>query len=619
MKQSVLRIMLLTLAVGTTFGIVLDPASPEDSKLISTKDLNLEDVEDLNMSDEQKQLLMKNFRAVGKEYLSDASLLTPDRPHPGDVVAVGMEPKSLHLVERTPNLKYYPESRTRQQVHTIVQPLTIMEAKQRLVTQDIQGPKQVIVKEPISLIPNVIEQHADKTVLSAPSALNAPDIGVSPNGQRSMPTIDIPAMNKAVPSLQIEAHPDINMPEIQIGNMDKQLETLQVDAIESHALPEINAPVLEKAVPSIVLPEEEAIPSIGLPNMDRRMDDFTVPTADPTITAMTAPSIDRSFSDFDVNIVDQGAFSDFNVPDQKNDMAAFNVPLARFGDMSHQFDDIRLPNVEEVAEPQLKVINLDDKAAHRLADIQVTNVPHDIRHPQVENVEFPALKAIDVPRPGIADVTFGEIAPLQVPTAHMPPMGLMAKIREPKQLQVSHEQLIAKNQQVIDDHVVFVPNVIVAPGDRIQMPKFRIREPQIRDQDFIFPTRYCPPGEEELMAKKVVVKKPARKVIVVAAPAPEPVVDENPDLDVAIPEEVAADLEVDPMDLVVEEPVDNSDNEGNDFIYDFSFLKDRPNEVADMPNTFRGSRLYLQDNQGNARPYQISSRDIDGALVGSGL
>ena len=609
--------MLLTIVVGTTTAIVLDPASPEDSKLISTKDLNLEDVEDLNMSDEQKQLLMKNFRAVGKEYLSDASLLTPDRPHPGDVVAVGMEPKSLHLVERTPNLKYYPESRTRQQVHTIVQPLTIMEAKQKLVTQDIQGPKQVVVKEPISLIPNVVEEHANKTVLSAPSALNAPDIGVSPNGERSMPTIDIPLMNKAVPSLQIEAHPDVNMPEIQIGNMDKQLETLQVDAIQSHPLPEINVPVLDKAVPSIVLPEEEAIPSIGLPNMDRRMDDFTVPTADPTITAMTAPSIDKSFSDFDVNVVEQGAFSDFNVPDQKNDMAAFNVPLARFGDMSHQFDDIRLPNVEEVAEPQLKVINLDDKAAHRLADIQVTNVPHDIRHPQVDNVEFPALKAIDVPRPGIADVTFGEIAPLQVPTAHMPPMGLMAKIREPKQLQVSHEQLIAKDQQVIDDHVVFVPNVIVAPGDRIQMPKFRIREPQIRDQDFIFPTRYYPPGEEKLMAKKVVVKKPARKVIVVAAP--EPVVDENPDVEVAVPEEVAADLAVDPLDLVVEEPVDASDKEGNDFIYDFSFLKDRPNEVADMPNTFRGSRLYLQDNQGNDRPYQILSRDIDGALVGSGL
>lgn len=609
--------LFLALAMSSTWAIVLDPQSPADSKLISTKDLNLENVEDLNMSDAQKVLLMKNFRQIGKQYLSDASLLTADRPHPGDVLGVGMEPKSLHLVNRTPNLKYFPESGTRQQVHTIVQPLTIMEARQRLVTQDIKGPKQVVVKEPISLIPNVIEQDANRTILSAPSALNAPDIGVSPNGQRSMPTIDIPYMNKAVPSLQIEATPDITMPEIQIGNMNKQLETLVVNPIVSQALPQIDLPNLDKAVPSIVLPEEEAIPSIGLPNMDRRMDNFTVPTADPTMTLMTQPSVDTSFTDFNVNIQDQGAFSNFNVPEQQNDMAAFNVPLARYGDMSMEFDDLRLPNVEEVAEPQLKVIRLDDKAAHRLADIQVTNVPHDIRYPQVDNVEFAGLRAIDVQRPGIADVTFGDIAPLRVPTAYMPPMGLMAKIREPKQLQVSHEQLMARNQQVIDDHVVFVPNVIVAPGDQIQMPKFQIREPRIRDQDFIFPTRWCPPGT--LKAEpEVIVAKPARDMVWIPAPVEE-IVDENPDVDVMVPEEVAADLDVNIDDLIVEEPVDVSNNEGNDFIYDFSFLKDRPNEVADAPNTFRGSRLYLQDNQGNARPYQISSRDIEGQLVGSSV
>ena len=625
MKQAAQFSVLLAFVVCGSLQIFLDP---NNVPFLSTEDLNLEDVSDMNMSNEQKAELMSKFNSLDFDGANQIKLLTPDLAAPGDVTGINLN-KTVHEVERTPNYELTRDHGIIKQIHTIRQPLTIQKANVALVQQDIKGSKQIVVVEPEALLPNIVKVNKDSVKLSAPSALNAPDVTVSPNGKRSMPTIDIPRMQKEVPRLHIEATPDVQMPQIEVERFHKDLPSLVVDPIESKELPSIQVPRLHKQVPSIQLPDTEDIEmaNIGLPNMDREMADFQVPNSNPTLALANVPRTSDQFNDWDVNRVVQGDFSDFSVPDDQNNMENFHVPKARQGDMSFIFDDIRLPNVEEVAGPGLRDINVGDDSFHRLNVIDVENVAHKIYNPQVDNPEFNPLETIDVAAPGIPAFKFDAIAPLVEPNVYIPTVGLKIPVREPKQLQLHHELLLAKNQQKIRDHVVYVPNILLEEPDRIQMNRFPMVEPHNRKQNFIFPMVDCPPGLKPVKTIPVVEKIKGIPVVIfvpVFLLNKKQTVIPHKDVDVMVPEEtnlpsILVDANVDPEDIVdsiIPDDINTGDDDGQEFVYDLSMLKTRDNAIAWEPNMFKGQQLFVRDANGVAKPYRISSKDLGDTIVG---
>lgn len=613
--------------MALSHAIILDNNGDPQLALINTEDLNLENIEDLSMSDAQKRKLMDNFSNLSVNTLNEKTLLTPDIKAPGDVTGVGMEPKSVHVFERTPNLTLIEDKDTVHQIHTIHQPLTVRKAQLDVQRVDIKGPKQITVVEPAALLPNLVEKKTAILKMKAPDALNAPDVKMSPDGFRNPLTIDIPDMQSDLPSLEVEAMPDITMPTIQVDPMNKDLPSLEVTPIDSHALPDIEVPVLKKNVPQIELPEDTPIPSIGLPNMDREMADFDVVKVNPVLANASMPIISDHMNDFNVNIVDQGQFADFNVPDMKNDMESFYVPQRQSGDHNVMFDDIRLPNVVETASPVLKPIDIQ-VAPHRLADINVFNVPHDIRMPQVESPAFKAIPAIEVNAPEINHFKFKPLGPVIEPKVHIPSVGVVHTIIEPEHLTLDHELTLATDQQVIPHHVLYEPHIITDHGSSTQFPVMQINTPRNRDQDFIYNTVYCP--EKNKMVKKKVKKEVKldnveKKYVLVpkiSFPKEEEVEVTQEELDNI--EEDLKSLEVDPEDLVEEtivpeeveeEPVDDEQS----FVYDLSFLKNRPNSVAWSPNAFKGDHIWVLDKEGNAAPYKITTKDLGNKFVGDAL
>lgn len=619
------HLSLFALLAAASLGIILDNDGNPELALISTKDLNLQDVEDLAMSDAQKLKLMENFRNLNIGNLDEGALLTPDTKAPGDVTAVGLEPKSVHMFERTPNLTVVENRDIETQVHRIHQPNTVYKAKLDVQRVDIQGPKQIIVVEPAALLPNLVEKRKEVLKIKAPDAVNAPDVRMSPEGLRSPLTIDIPELQSDLPSLEVEAMPDITMPSIQVDPMNKPLPSLNVEPIESRNLPDIDVPVLKKAVPQIELPEDTPIPGIGLPNFDRKMADIQEVKVNPVLADVALPNISDHMNDFDVNRVVQGDFDDFVVPNMKNDMEVFSVPQRQSGDHDVVFEDIRLPNVVETPAPVLKPIELDVQP-HRIKDINVFNVPHDIRMPQVESPEFQAIPAIQVNAPEINHFMFKPLGPVVEPKVHIPTVGVVHTIIEPKHLTLDHELTLAQEQQVIPHHVLYEPHVIVDHDSMTQMPLMQINTPRNRDQDFIYNTTYCPEDEKKEMKKKVEKKVEKKEKFVLVPKVSFPVVEEEEEeseesVDVAATQEALDNLDLETLDLdpeqLVEEPIieeDTDDEQG--FVYDLSFLKNRPNSVAWEPNEFKGDHIWVLDNSGNAAPYRVSAKDIGDKFVG---
>ena len=622
--KNTFKLSIFLVFLSTSRAILLDRNGDPELALISTKDLNLENIEDLSMSDAQKLKLMQNFKGLNLGSLKTNSLLTPDIKTPGDVTAVGLEPKSVHLFERTPNLTVLEDRDTVHQIHTIHQPLTVRKAKLNVQRVDIQGPKQILVTEPAALLPNLVEKRKAVLKIKAPDAVNAPDVKMSPNGLRSPLTIDIPDLQSDLPSLEVEAMPDINMPSIQLEALSKDLPSLDVTPIESHNLPEIDLPQLNKAVPQIELPEDTPIPSIGLPNFDRDMADFDVVKVNPVLADVNLPQISDHMNDFDVNTVVQGDFSDFNVPDQKNQMESFSVPQRQSGDHDVVFEDIRLPNVVETPSPILKPLEMDVQP-HRLKDINVFNVPHKISMPQVESPAFKAIPAIQVNAPEINHFMFKPLAPVIEPKVQIPSVGVVHTIIEPQHLELNHELTLATQQQVIPDHILYEPHIV--SGHQTQFPVMQINTPRNRNQDFLYNTVYCPEDEKK-MVKLDNVEAPVKPKFVLVPKVSFPEIEEPVEVEEPVEEPVEEEVEItqddldnldletldlDPEALVEEEP----EEDDQDFVYDLSFLKNRPNTVAWSPNNFKGDHIWVMDKDGNAAPYRISSKDIGGKFVGS--
>merc|ERR1740139_1010289 len=86
-------------------------------------------------------------------------------------------------------------------------------------------------------------------------------------------------------------------------------------------------------------------------------------------------------------------------------------------------------------------------------------------------------------------------------------------------------------------------------------------------------------------------------------------------------ESAPVEEEAAPAEEAVEEEgvvLDNVDDENN-FVYDLSFLQNKPNEVAWTPNAYKGSEyIWIKGPDGNSKPYRLSSNNVGGSFVGSG-
>ena len=250
--------------------------------------------------------------------------------------------------------------------------------------------------------------------------------------------------------------------------------------------------------------------------------------------------------------------------------------------------------------------------------------------PQVESPAFRAIPEIQVEAPEINHFMFKPLGPVIEPKVHIPSVGVVHTIIEPKHLTLDHELTLAADQQVIPDHVLYEPHIILDHDSSTQFPVTQIITPRNRDQDFIYNTTYCPEDEKKEEKKEVKVEKKEKFILVpkISFPEEEEEVTQE-ELDNI--EEDLSMLEEDPEDLVEEtivpeeveeEPVEVEEEPVDDeqsFVYDLSFLKNRPNSVAWSPNQFKGDHIWVLDKEGNAAPYRISSKDLGNKFVGDAL
>merc|ERR1719469_1184832 len=269
--------------------------------------------------------------------------------------------------------------------------------------------------------------------------------------------------------------------------MNKDLESLQVDQIEARDIDSITVPKFGKKLDTIELPDMDkiAMPDVSLPDMNATMADFSVPTGDASMDKLSVPEFANNMADFNVGRVGDTKFADFNVPSFDGAIDDFSVPKSQSEEMSNVIEEIKLPQVHEVAGPKMSVYEFDEEP-HRLEHIDVQNVAHDIHMPQVDSPRFSPLATIDVQAPEIQQYNFAEMGQIQEPTLHMPSAGIQVPMREPQHISFEGHAVQDPHQTLIPDHVIYSPTILLSKESRYRAPHV-VREPTNRYQTFQFP------------------------------------------------------------------------------------------------------------------------------------
>ena len=469
--------LLLAILFSATLSVFIDQNKADGLNLVNTQDLNFEDVSDDSMTDEQKALLWKNFVSMNSKSLEEGQMLTPDMHSPGDVTGIALN-KNQNIRQRTPNVNFIANDAVQRRVHVINEPKLVTRPDVRIVNQDIAGSKQVRLTEPKLLMPKIVDEHS----YAKQAELGRAD-------QYQMPTLQMPEMNSSLPDIDVSM-PSKAMPSIQVGEMNKDLESLQVDPIESRDIESITVPKFGKKLDTIELPEMDkiAMPDISLPDMNATMADFTVPTGDASMESLNVPKFANDMADFTVGRVEDAEFADFHVPSFDGAIEDFTVPKSQSEEMTDVIEDIKLPQVHEVAGPKMSVYEFDDKP-HHLENISVQNVAHDIHMPQVDSPSFSPLATINVQAPEIQQYNFAEMGQIQEPTLHMPSAGIQVPLREPQHIAFEGHTVQDPHQVLIPDHVIYSPTILLSEESRYRAPHV-VREPTNRYQTFQFPIHH---------------------------------------------------------------------------------------------------------------------------------
>ena len=380
-------LLVLTLSVSLS-GIFLN----EDG----TKSLDLSHLDpafDSDMSDSQKVMTLANFNDLTAEDLDGLSLRDPPLATPGDVFGVGLLPKTDHLLERTPNLRYvqvdHPVAIAPKVIVTkkIIKPSVEIKTDYRVIEQPEFVQKDVTLAQHDLSLPMFYRNEAGEICLPDLGPIKFPRMTLPGAINADLPRINLDELNAQLPSLNLQKQ-QIELPSVNVMKIDSALPDIDVQAITHDVFPDINVPGVDANLPEISLPSAQnvAMPKVQVPGLDHSMPKVRVPQQDQLkLPDVSLPGIDSELPDLDLKYAEHENLPDFQLPDLNTTIpdnaqgVAINVDVPA----------IRLPDLNVDAARHISSVNVDQIVPH-LQTAAFATIPDDIATAG-RNFDIPSL------------------------------------------------------------------------------------------------------------------------------------------------------------------------------------------------------------------------------------
>ena len=357
--KTLISLLLITAPMATIF------LNPEGTEALGLDELEGITVEDMN--DVQRALTLKNFQNLKDSDLASLILKTPRLAYPGDVSGAGLRPKSDHLENRTPNLRYVPSN---------TQPVTQIK---------IRKPQQTILQpEPITVDHTVVKQpqfYNSPQILQTPT-LDLPQFVLKDSGEICLPEVEhvempqliqpgeihaeLPQVNLAridaqMPNINLKSQ-QIDLPSVNVQKIDTSLPDVNVQGIKHQAFPDINVPNVDANLPDIVLPSAQkiAMPEVNLPQMDHSMPQVNIPVQDQLdLPDVNLVKIDSELPDFKVDLASHADLPSLELPKFKTSIPTFEVKSKQAEKINVTVPRVPIPELKVKAAPEIEGIDIN--------------------------------------------------------------------------------------------------------------------------------------------------------------------------------------------------------------------------------------------------------------------
>lgn len=505
--KPLLSLLLLTAPLA---GIFL---TPDGSRALDINELEPITVED--MSDVQRALTIDNFNNLDQDGLASLVLKTPRLATPGDVTAVGLKPKSVHLLGRTPNIEYVPSDTVPVTRTPIKAPVDMPEIREVAKPVDYTVVKQpefynspMTLKSPVLDLPQFITKETGEICLPEIEPVKLPQLVQPGEIHAELPQVNLARIDAQMPEIQLESQ-QIDLPSVTVQKINTELPDVQVQGIEHEAFPDIAVPNVDAELPDIVLPNAQQIvmPEVNLPQMDHSMPEVNIPVQDQLeLPEINLQKIDSELPEIEVDVAAHADLPSLDLPQFETKVPTFEIKSKQAEDINVHVPRVPIPALKIKAAPEIKGVDVNAFIPDQIT--QSGDEGHaDIVTLGQRAVAFPKLVGVTPGPPRIPDLLMRGATASISPQIPMPDISIkVPRIEAPGMpmppVRIEREMIPIPSVKFplpqINFHQVEVP----------KMPKFKYCP-------FDCPDLVVPIPELHKSVENVVVEKKVQKPVVV--------------------------------------------------------------------------------------------------------
>jgi hypothetical protein len=470
--KALISLLLITAPLAAIF------LNPDGSRALRIDELEGITVE--SMDDVQRALTIENFNNLKDSDLASLILKTPRLATPGDVTAVGLEPKNPHLQGRTPNIKYVPSDTVPVTRVEIKKPSVVLDSTPIESSVDSTIIKQpefynspLTLKSPTLDLPNFILKDSGEICLPEVEPLKLPQLTQPGEIHAELPKVNLARIDANMPEINLQSQ-QIDLPSVTVQEINTELPDVNVSGIEHEAFPDINVPNVDAELPDIVLPSAQRIdmPQVNLPQMDHSMPDVNIPVqAQLDLPEINLAKIDSELPQIDVDVAAHADLPSLDLPKFETSVPTFEIKSKQAEKINVEVPRVPIPQLKIKAAPQIKgvdvgafipsVVTLD--GAEGYADITTLGQ---------KAVAFPKLEGVAPGAPALPDLLMKGASATISPQIPMPDLSIrVPKIEAPA---ANLGKLIIQKQMIPIPSVKFpLPKINFHQVEIPRMPKFK--------------------------------------------------------------------------------------------------------------------------------------------------
>lgn len=463
----------LLLVTAPLAGIFLNPDGSRALRIDELEGITVED-----MSDVQKALTLENFKNLKDKDLASLILKTPRLATPGDVIGVGLMPKSDHLAGRTPNLVYLPSDTEPVTQVEIKKPAEISAEVARPVDHTVVKQPEffdspMLLKTPKLDLPQFISKETGEICLPEIEPVKLPQLTQPGEIHADLPQVHLDSIDAQLPDINLESQ-QIDLPSVNVQKIDTELPDVNVKGIEHDALPDINVPTVDAELPDIALPSAQqiAMPQVNLPQMDHSMPEVNIPVQDQLeLPDINLAKIDSELPQIDVDLAAHADLPSLDLPQFETSVPTFEIKSKQAKDINVFVPRVPIPKLKVKAAPQIEGVDVNAFIPNVVT--QEGNEGHaDITTLGQKAVAFPKLEGVTPGPPRIPDLLMKGATATISPQIPMPNISInVPKIVAPSvplgSVRIEKEMIPIPSVKFplpkIDFHQVEIP----------KMPKFK--------------------------------------------------------------------------------------------------------------------------------------------------